>query len=1100
MRIKFALALMLLLALFATAAMAEGVEWTGLEWNGDTTGEVGARNCDIVQIGREPARTDSIPYASAAQAAEAAAQYNKSLSPYYLLLSQSEWQFAYYESPAAFDESADADFWQESFDASLWDRIAVPSVWQTEGYDHPIYTNTTQKFARNFGNEGIGYPRDLPKAPTIYNPIGLYRRDFVLPADWSGQRVYLTFEGVNSAFYVWVNGVQIGYAEDSFTSSEFDITSALRFGEANTIAVKVFRWCDGSWLEDQDYFDLSGIFRDVYLYAAPQVRVRDYSIVTDFDATFTDSTLHVAVDVQNHADAPQQMDIALTLFDAEGVPVPLEGAQQSATLPASTEQTLSFAIEVPAPRKWSAEDPYLYTLVLEEKTASATVYEAAQVGFRKITYKTTASGWYEGSPTDHDLIRINGQPISFKGVNRHEMHPEYGYALPKEVMEEDIRIMLENNINAVRTSHYPNSPYWYYLCDKYGIYVVDEANLECHSNMITENARLTEYMSAAIIDREYNMIRRDRNHASVVMWSLGNECKNPEILRTLLVQAYPDPEGVERVLHAYTADRPWHYEQARDMYETGIDLYSGMYYKVEALIAHGESDSAVPMIECEYEHAMGNAMGNMDEYWQAFDTYRNLQGGFIWDFVDQAIYAVAEDGTRYFGYGGDFGERVHDDNFCATGLVLPDRSLQPEMAEVRYHYQQVKFEAVDATNGRIRIKNFFLFTDIAEKYDLRWSLQQDDQVIASGMVDADLLHIPCVDAVSNQPGTAEVTIPFELSALADYEYFLNLSLQLKEADGLLPAGHEIAWEQFKLEPQSVQWQRDGDTVTIETDTLRVAFSKSMGRMVGYQALDATGAWRDLIVPGEGPQGDFVRASTDNDRAFGAGFSVYIGMWRDKGKYAVQSFSIDDVQPGVVTVRVEGAYPALNGMMLNATYAVHAEGFVAVDVTITPQYNENLVYLPVAGMSMRIPEGLEQLTWFGNGPEETYIDRYKGTKVGRWQSTVTDQYFPYVQSSETGNHVHTRWLILTDEKGFGLRVEAIGEPFEFSALHYTADELNRGVHPYELNAIEDTVLRINAIQAGVGGDDSWARIVTHEAYLPDDSEYRYGFTLSPILGD
>lgn len=1114
MRVKCTL-IMLLLLLVASGALGEGVSWTGLEWNGDIEGEIGERNCDIVQVGREPARTDSIPYESAQQAVNAAVHYNKESSPYYLLLSQTQWQFSYHESPSAFDESIDTAFWQPDFDASGWDDIFVPSVWQTQGYDHPIYTNTTQKFARNFGNEGIGYPRDLPKAPTVYNPIGLYRRSFTLPGKWEGQRIYLDFEGVNAAFYVWVNGIQIGYAEDSFTTSEFDITDAVRYGQENTIAVKVFRWCDGSWLEDQDYFDLSGIFRDVYVYATPQVRVRDYSIVTDIDDTYTNSTLHVEVDVSNHMSASQQVDIRLLLMNAEGTQIPLEGAAISEVIPAGQEMTLQLAVPVASPRKWSAEDPYLYTLVLEESSGGNTVFEAAQVGFRKITYKTTASGWYEGATDDQDLIRINGQPISFRGVNRHETHPEYGYAITREVMEQDIRIMLENNINAVRTSHYPNSPYWYYLCDKYGIYVVDEANLECHSNMIYENERITEYMSLSIIDREYNMVRRDRNHASVVMWSLGNECKNPEILRTILVQPYADPEGISRVLHEYAADRPWHYEQAREMYETGIDVYSGMYYKVEVLAAHGESDVEAPMIECEYEHAMGNSMGNLDEYWEAFDTYRNLQGGFIWDFVDQAIYLEAEDGTLYFGYGGDFGERVHDDNFCATGLLLPDRTVQPEMAEVRYHHQQVKFEGVDVSRGLIRVKNYFLFTNLAEKYDFCWTLLRDNEVLQSGTLDADLLQIPCVDAMSNQPGTADIIVPFYLSEedlRSESEYFLNLSVQLKEADRLLPARFEIAWEQLSVVPQhdapqlesapahSISWRRESGLVIVETDTLRVSFSETLGEMTRFEAQDAEGSWRALLVEGEGPRGDFFRASTDNDRAFGAGLNIYIGMWKEKGDYVVQDFSVDDTRQGTVVIQVNGIYPALNSLALNTSYTVYSGGFVSVDTSILPNYDANLVYLPVAGMSMRVPEPYEQLMWFGNGPEETYIDRWKGTRVGRWQDTVSNSFFPYVQSSETGNHIGTRWVALMDAEGFGLLATAIGEPFEFSALHYTADELDRAVHPYELNALQETVLRINAIQIGIGGDDSWSRIVTHEAYLPSNAMYQCSYILSPISGN
>lgn len=1105
------LCLTALLLTLSLSVCAHAVSWTGTEWDGDTSGAAPQRNCDIVSIGREPARTDSIPYGDLPSAVKAAQDYDKALSPYYLLLSQTNWQFSYYESPADFDAGADADFFREDFDDSGWDGIAVPSVWQTQGYDHPIYTNTTQKFARNFGNEDIGYPRDLPKAPTVYNPIGLYRRSFQIPADWEGRRVYLDFEGVDSCFYLWVNGIRVGYAEDSFTTHEFDITDYVRMGGENTVAVKVYRWCDGSWLEDQDYFDLSGIFRDVYCYAAPQTRVRDYSIVTDFDGTFTDSTLQVEVMVKNYTSSAQSARVALHLYDAEGTELPLTDSLLEAHIPAGEETTLAFRIPVAAPRKWSAEDPYLYTLVLEEQTASGTVYESAQVGFRKITYKTTASGWFEGNTDDADLIRINGQPISFRGVDRHETHPEYGYALPKSVMEEDIRILLENNINAVRTSHYPNSPYWYYLCDKYGIYLVDEANLECHSNMIYENERITDYMTASILDREYSMVRRDRNHASVVMWSLGNECKNPEILRTILVQPYPDPEGTERVLHAETADRPWHYEQARLMTETGIDVYSGMYYRVEVLREYGESDAALPMIECEYEHAMGNSEGNFDEYWDAFDTYRNLQGGFIWDFIDQSIYQTADDGTVFFGYGGDFGERVHDDNFCANGLLLPDRTVQPEMAEVRYHYQQLKFRDVDASNGVVGLRNFFLFTDIAEKYQLHWELKRDDTVLQEGILDDDLLHLPNVDSVTNQPGTAEIQIPFtwEASQLrSGSEYFLNLSLRLKQDDGLLPAGFEAAWEQFTLtppiqpEPEAAPEQppvtvteSDG-AVLAETPTLRVQFDNRLGRIVLCQGLDSTGAWRDLLVSGEGPQGDFFRGSTDNDRAYGAGLNVFIGMWRDKGTYQVSRFDIAQETPGEVTLTVEGTYPDLNGLVLNTAYTVSGAGTLRAAVEIRPNYDERLVYIPVAGMSMRVPGEFEQLTWFGNGPEETYADRWKGTKVGTWHTTVTDNFFPYVQSSETGNHVGTRWLTLTDDTGFGLRITA-GEPIEFSALHYTAQELDRGVHPYELNREEDTILRLNAVQIGVGGDDSWSRIVPHEQYLPHAESYCCSYTISPV---
>lgn len=1103
--------LLMLLALLPAAALGEGVVWTGREWDGSIEGEYPHRSCDIYAIGREPARVDSIPYETLDKALAGAANYQKELSARYQLLSQTQWRFAFLESPAAFDASDLTGFFAPDFDDSGWDDIFVPSVWQTEGYDHPIYTNTTQKFARNFGNTNVGYPRDLPKAPTVYNPVGLYRHAFTVPEGWDGQRVFLTFEGVNAAFYLWVNGVQVGYAEDSFTADTFDVTDYLHVGGENVLALKVLRWCDGSWIEDQDFFDLSGVFRDVYLYATPPVHVRDFSVVTDLDDTYTDALLKVDAFVRNLSGAAQEASVRLRLFDAQGQEVPLKNASLSAQVASGAEETLSFRIPVEAPRLWSAEDPYLYTLALEEVSAAGTVYEAYLIGFREISYKANESGWYEGTPTDHDLIRINGKPIAFRGVNRHETHPELGYALTREVMEEDIRIMLENNINAVRTSHYPNHPYWYYLCDRYGVYVVDEANLECHSNMTSDNERLTDYLSAAIIDRQYSMVRRDRNHASVVMWSLGNECKNPEILQTILVQPYPDPEGVARVLHEYACDRPWHYEQAREMYETGIDVRSGMYALVEVLVAHGEADGPVPMIECEYQHTMGNAGGNFDEYWDAYDAYRNLQGGFIWDYIDQSIALTAEDGTRYFGYGGDYGERVHDGNFCANGILLPDRTLQPEVAEVRYHYQQLKFADAGVEDGLVEIRNYHLFTDPAEKYALRWTLLRNDTVLDSGVLPDALMHIPCIDGETNQPGTAVVKIPYTLAEdqlMAGCEYFLNLSAVLKADAGLLPAGHVVAIEQFQLAPAlpapeaeaapALQWEETAEEILIRGEGFTAAFDPQQARLVRYEAVDrATGESRSLIVPGEGPQGSFFRGSTDNDRGFGYGLNVFIRYWKENGAYVVDTWQVQQADDGSLVLTVAGSYPSLNGMRMDTTYTVFGDGMIAAEVSIRPVYDTTYAYIPVAGMQLTVPGAFEQMTFFGCGPEENYIDRCKGTKVGRYATTVTDNFFPYVESSETGNRTGVRWIALTDDTGFGLLATAARQPMEASALHYTAQELDRAVHPYELHALEDTILRLNAIQIGVGGDNSWSRIVPHEPYLPDDPEYAYAYLLTPL---
>ena len=1103
--VLFLLCLALFPAVSAEQPGAAGVTWTGTEWNGSTAGVYPFRNCDIVSIGREPARTDSVPYASPEAALRGAEEYDREGSPFYMLLSQAEWKFAWYESPAAADRGAGAGFQEPGFDDSAWDTVFVPSVWQTQGYDHPIYTNTTQKFARQFGNEGIGYPRDLPKAPTVYNPVGLYRRSFTLREDWEGSRVYIVFEGVDAAMYLWVNGIPAGYSEDSFTAHEFDITEYVRPGGENVIAVKVLRWCDGSWIEDQDMFDLSGIFRDVYLYAAPQERVRDFSVVTDFDSTFTDSFLQVTAFCRNYLPEDGSVRVRLRLFDAERREIGLAGAESSVRLAPGEEREMLFDIPVQAPRKWSAEDPYLYTLLLEETSSGGTVYESCRVGFRKITYKTTASGWYEDAPDSHDLIRINGEPLTFRGVDRHETHPEYGYALPRSVMEDDIRIMLENNINAVRTSHYPNSPYWYWLCDKYGIYVVDEANIECHSNMTTENERLTQYLSTAIIDREYSMVRRDRNHACVVMWSLGNENKNPEILRTILVAPYPDPEGTVRILHQYACDRPWHYEQARSMTETGIDVVSGMYALPEELAAYGEADGNVPMIECEYEHAMGNSEGNFDEYWAAYDTYRNLQGGFIWDFIDQSVYLEDEAGNRYFGYGGDYGERIHDGNFCANGLLLPDRTPQPELAEVRYFYQLIRFSLADAAEGVLELRNWHLFTDITEKYTFRWEVRTESAILREGVLSLAPGAVPVVDPVSNQPGIFRIRIPYDPSfpgALPGQEVFLNVSAVLKEDTGLLKAGHVAAADQFLL--ASVPPEPAGESLPAFTmdegsegfvftgENWLIAFDTE-GRLVRYEADGSS-----LVVPGEGLRPNFFRASTDNDTGFNYGSYVMNRYWKSTGPFTPEEISAS-LSGGTGRLTVSGRYENLNGLRLHVEYTVWGDGALAVDIRIEPRYSDTLLYMPVAGMELTVPGEYEEMSWYGRGPEENYIDRNHGTPVGAYRTTVTENFFPYVKSSETGNRTGVRYITLRNEAGTGLLAAAGAAPMEASALHYTAEEMNRHVHPYELAALPDTILRLNAVQMGVGGDNSWSRIVTHEQYLPRGDIYEYAFILCPLRG-
>lgn len=1005
---------------------------------------------------------------------EAAQTGDKTLSERFVTLN-GNWKFNWVRDA----DQRPTDFFRVGYNDKGWNDMPVPGLWELNGYGDPVYLNVGYAWRGWFKN-------DPPHVPVEQNHVGSYRRTVDIPAAWAGRQIVAHFGSVTSNIYLWVNGRYVGYSEDSKLEAEFDLTPYVKPGR-NLIAFQVFRWCDGTYLEDQDFFRLSGVGRDCYLYARDKRQITDIQVDAAPSADYTAGTVAVKALFPRQA---RGCSVELALTDAQGRSV----ASQQLRVTKDEERCTLDAGKVAL---WSAETPVLYGLTATLRAPAGEVIEVIplRIGFRDVKI--------EGGQ-----LLVNGRPVLIKGANRHEMDPDYGYYVSEGRMLEDIRIMKENNINAVRTSHYPNSPYWYYLCDKYGIYVVDEANLEVHSNMIYENARITEYMSNAIIDREYNMVNRDRNHASVIMWSLGNECKNPEILRTILVQPYVNQMGETHVLHAYDPTRPWHYEQARDNFATGIDVYSGMYETVEQMIAYAEAGHDTPYIECEYEHAMGNAMGNMDEYQAAFDTYRSLQGGFIWDFIDQSICQTAEDGTRYFGYGGDFGERVHDDNFCANGLLLPDRTLQPEMAEVRYQYSQMKFDAFDEDRATVRMKNYFLFTDVAEKYEFRWSITADADVAAEGVLPADVVCVANVDARTNQPGERVVTLNLPTIAKeAGKEYFLNLTVALKAQDGLLNAGHVVAYEQFAmrndneltsmLPDAAMIVTQDGNVLSISGEQFRTALNLETAQLTRYEALGADGTFHALIVPGEGPKGSFYRAATDNDRAFGSGLGHMNAAWKEPGAYVVTNRVLyADENP--VRVTFDGCYPALENMLVSLEYRFYGDGSIRVQMHLSAPEHQRLIYIPVVGMQMTLPKAYERMTYFGCGPEENYTDRHSGTKVGCYETTVTDNFFPYMEPSETGNRTGVRWIALMDETCEGLLAAADSAPMEASALHYTPEALTQAKHPHQLKATENVILRLNAVQIGLGGDNSWYRIIVHEPYLtPLTRDYDYAYILSPL---
>ncbi|MBN2103653.1 DUF4981 domain-containing protein [bacterium] len=1006
------------------------------EWNGKP---------EIFHVNREPAHATGMPFPDVKSAIEG----DKTLSPYYQSLN-GVWKFRWVDAPS----KRPLRFYQEDFDVSDWDDIRVPGNWQLQGYGHPIYTNIIYPW--------VGYEKvKPPAAPTVFNPVGSYRREFALPKAWEDREIFVSFQGVESAFYVWINGRYVGYSEDSYTAAEFHVTDYLRAGE-NQIAVQVFRWSDASWLEDQDFIRLSGIFRDVYLYSVPKVHIHDFHYITELDDQYQNAELTVRVDVKrfdSELNGPFQVEATLINPSGQAVlrkPLILKGGFSD-----QNSVRLSVKTDIQNPLKWSGEFPNLYTLtfILKDKSGKIIEAESCKLGFREFEL----SG---------GQMKLNGQPVIFKGVNRHETDPDHGRAVPYERMVQDMLIMKQHNINAVRTSHYPNQTVWYDLCDRYGLYVIDEANLETHGirdQIPTSDSRWT----GACLDRMKSMVMRDKNHPSVLIWSLGNEAgrgSNFEVMRDW-ARAY-DPT---RLIHS-------------EQYNEIADITSHMYASVKDLERYGKSGSQKPYILCEYAHAMGNSVGNLDQYWDVIETYPNLQGAFIWDFVDQALRDSAG-----FAYGGDWGDDPNDGNFCANGIISADRSLQPEIVEVKYNYQNIRINALNLLKGRIEIVNRFLFTNVS-RYHGTWQLKEDDAEIESGRFTPDDLNIPPLSS-------RIVTVPFRKPELkAGAEYWLNLSFTLSDEELWAPAGHEVAHAQFQIPfdiPESpfqdmsampaLTMKEMHDDLLIQNSDMMLEFDKTTGMIRSL-------IWRGISLLTEGPVPSFWRAPNDNDK--GNGMPDRCGTWREAGKNRMlihlSTKKISDRQIQIITRFRYPTEPSSYGMI---QYDVYGSGDIVVNYVLTPG-SSRLPEIPEVGMLMKIPVKFAQVTWYGRGPEENYWDRKTGYPVGVYQCKVGDLFVDYIEPQETGNRTDVRWVCLTNIDGFGLMAAGL-KPIEFNALRYTPWELDSKAHPYELAESSTIVWRINLHQMGVGGDNSWGARPHPEFTLYPNQTYAYAFWLRPV---
>ncbi len=1207
------------------------------EWN---------NNPEIFEVNREPAHATLMPY----DTVELALDGVRENSPYYESLN-GDWHFNWSENPAA----RPVDFYKNDYDVSDWDKIKVPSNWQMEGYGAPIYTNITYPWT------GVENP-EPPNAPTEFNSVGSYRQTFTVPENWDERQVFISLQGVESAFYIWINGEKVGYSEDSFTPAEFDLTEYLQEGE-NTVAIEVYRWSDGSWLEDQDFIRLSGIFRDVYLYSTPKVHIRDFTVTTDLDDQYQDATLGVEVDVTNYWEsAAETHQVEAMLYDQEQNSVLNEPITLDAAFDGEHEVTIKEEQLIQDPLKWSAEKPHLYTLVLSLKddTGALIETESTRVGFREFEI-------IDGQ------MAINGEPIMFKGFNRHEIDPDRGRVISEESMLEDIQLMKQFNVNAVRTSHYPNDSRFYELADEYGLYIVDEANLESHGVRDTLPASDPQWAEASL-DRMKSMVERDKNHPSVLIWSLGNEAGTGDNFSRMADWTRAnDPTR----LVSYEGDNRW------------TDVESRMYASVDFVEEYGESGNQKPFYLVEYAHAMGNSVGNLQEYMDAFEAYPNLQGGFIWDWVDQGLrwpvpilysvkdqsqtaltgdlqgaivngvdsqaidgyltlphapaleltnevtveawvkpeqtdthspfvgkgdtqYAIKQNGDElefyvytdtwqtasaslpsdwydgnwhhvagvydqnaiklyvdgelleevnvtgelnnnsypvnigrnaqhpdrllsgsidqvriydralsvselndqqrepdedtvlwidfdefdekefaqdeFFAYGGDWGDQPNDGNFSANGVVFPDRTLQPEIWEVKKVYQNIDITPVDLEQGTIEIDNKFLFTNLNE-FQAEWSLQKNGKVIETKQL----------EDLSIAPGESkEVTIPFEKSEFeADAEYFVNVSFTLSESTSWAESGHEVAREQIQLTDRKtetidtsnmkeIEVTESDDLVNLKGDEFEIVFDKQEGTISNYD-------FKGVEIIKDGPTPNFWRAPNDNDK--GNGMPERTSTWREAGQnWQIQNVTFNELSGTAVEFIVEASLPTSTASDYLVTYTVYGSGEVEVDTTLQP--GANLPEIPEIGMMLTIPEGFETMTWFGRGPHENYWDRKTGAFVGQYSGTVDEQFIPYLEPQETGNKTDVRWVTLTNDDGIGLKAEGL-PLLEVNALHYTPHDLDRVSHPYKLVRRDDITLRLNYKQMGLGGDDSWGARPHDEYMLHADQAYSYSYKLSPV---
>ena len=1026
-----------------------------LSWSSDLTAQSDPavpdwENPAVTGINRLPARTWSFPYPNERLAARKelnAAENYRSLNGL--------WKFHWSEHPG----NRPINFYKPDFDLSNWKAIPVPADWQMHGYGVPIYTNITYPF-----------PKDPPHIPHDYNPVGSYVRTFHLPASWTGKRIVLHFGGVNSAFYVWINGERVGYSQGSKTPAEFDITAYAHAG-LNHIAVEVYRWCDGSYLEDQDMWRLSGIERDVFVYAQDAVHIADYFAKAGLEANYRKGVfeLDVQLDQLRTARFSKNYALAVQLKDRMNGEV-VYSETQKAEMPGN----FSFSTTLDKVRRWSAEVPHLYDLTIR-LTANEEVLEVHQsaVGFRKVEVK-------------NKQLMVNGVPVLLKGANRHEHHAERGHVITEADMLADIRLMKEFNLNAVRCSHYPADPRWYELCDEYGLYVIDEANIESHgmgvydfpeygyrmSNLL---ARSPEWLNSHL-DRIRRMVERDKNHPSIIIWSLGNEAGSGENFR----KSY-------QWIKERDETRLVQYEQAwTDDY---TDIVAPMYHTIYEMKDFLAKNDDRPMILCEYSHAMGNSNGNLMDYWKLIEAEPQLQGGFIWDWQDQGITKCNSQGQCYWAYGGDFGPEgvISDGDFCCNGLLFADKSIKPAMWEVKKAYQYLRFSPVDLKKAKIRIRNGYDFRG-TEDFLFRYTLKSEGALIRDGYFEPG-------NIAPHQEKEVSLNWPDVVLDPAK-EYFINIFVHTKRAEGLLAQGHVVATAQLMIPATGMTFAPEKGKGALEVfdreNTLRIvgqAFSLEFDKTKGWLNAYTLNGQNMLTGP---LKANFWRIPTSNDK--GEKMPERCAPWKNvaAGRKNID-IRYEKMRDGV-EVRISSQLAAGNSPYSN-TYRIYPNGSLEVSADFT-KGDTQLAELPKFGMHLQMPADFKQLSWYGRGPHENYIDRNASAYVDIYSGTVQEQFTPYVYPQENGNKTDVRWLQLTDQQGRGFLIRGT-QPLSMNVHHYAIDDFHDGVtHPHLIPWKDLTEVDIDLRQMGVGGDNSWG-LPVHEEYKLLEDQYSYRFWIVPL---